>query len=70
MEKIRVGILNNVFVNKASIKLMEFVEFVTLLLNIMAQIANAILDIMATEIAVINVIQPVANVMDLKQISA
>ncbi len=70
MEKIRVGILNNVFVNKASIKLMEFVEFVTLLLNIMAQIANAILDIMATEIVVINVIQPVANVMGLKQISA
>lgn len=66
----RVGIPNNVFVTKASIKLMEFVEFAILLHHIMAQIVNATLAIMAIEIVVINVMQVVANAMDLKQISA
>ena len=69
MGKIRFGILNDAFVNKASIKLVEFAEFAILLLNIMAQTASAILDIMAIGIAVINAMLHVANVMDLKQIS-
>lgn len=69
VEKIRVGIQNNVSATKDYIELMGFAECVISLLNIMVLIVNAILVIMGIEIVVINVMLVVVNVMDLKQIN-